>query len=160
MSLEWPQSLASPDGNFPEFLGGVDNNHDVDTLTVSENLFHTVMRVARTDDNKTWRLTRHLILPDSMPIAFPVEILPQDFYQDCQKDGHTFMSTVVFESGCKDVKFVLNPVFCLLVLKIALTMSGTWSLEEGLRNVGSLTCAFQHHGCMTAILSSPVYSCY
>jgi hypothetical protein len=136
--------LESKDKTVPEFLGGVDNTHEVDTMSVADNLFHTVMRVARTENRESWILTRHLILPDTMPIAFPAEVLGREFYSTCKEDGHLFIASVAHDLGPKDVQFALNPVFCMTALKIALTKAGTVSMEEALDSVSYFTCAFQH----------------
>ena len=116
----------------------------IDTKTLSANLFHTIVRCLLVDG--CWKASYTKVVFDSNPIAIPYCMLDQRTANEQFSNGLRFTcSTKTDDANSSkkksNVPYVLNPAFCLCLLKLALTEGGQVPLEEAVQSDLIITCA-------------------
>lgn len=121
-----------------------------DTLNLRDNGYHTVLRIGidretgqpRTTSGKDEKgdnvilpiIDRSLVVPDSFPVALPVDILDSCQAHYCTANG----LSVTLQKG--DQAYCMNTVWSKALLKTAL-LYGHDDLETSLSTKSILTCA-------------------
>ena len=119
----------------------------IDTANIVENNFHTVILLHRNDVKTVFSVARRTVVLSTIPVAVPALMLPQEQLQRVRglgllAKGQLSSSGNIPVSPKIEVEWVLNPVWCLLMLKEYLTtLIGTDLSAENLEDVGVFTCA-------------------
>ena len=116
----------------------------IDTKTPSANLFHTIVRCLLVDG--CWKASYTTVVLDSNPIAIQYCMLDQrtaseQFSNDLRFTCSTKTDDANSSKMESDASYVLNPVFCLYLLNLALTEGGQVPLEEAVQSDLIITCA-------------------
>lgn len=96
-----------------------------------------------------------MVCLDSNPIAIPISMINTNEADMLSNAGLKFAISLKAEDSVQDsqdmgsVNFVMNPVFCLYLLKTALTCGGSVSVDEAIREDMVITCAL-HLSCCSA----------
>ena len=128
----------------PTFQTEGDETHN-NTKNLAANLFNMVVRCLLVDG--CWKASFTTVVLDSFPVAIPYCMLDPRTATELLNNGLKFAcpSKLDYADSSQkeqaDISYVLNLVFCLYLLKIALTEGGMVSLEDAVRSDMIITCA-------------------